>query len=578
MLLGAPGEIFSAEVRNALADDDEYEDMVNKHMSPIPPAFVDGFIPSAWDSGYGASNKPDMIDIWQRFNLARNDWDTLTVDDLLTADVNAHVNKVYGNTWDSDFEDDAAQLLNNKTKSIVALSHVADNPATFADLEARRRQIAANLIDYSDSDDEPTSDILPADWAKDNVPEYTGNERTLYIDRMGVALNPDISITSSGNNIGIQCTIEKSIMAGLVDMYGIGADDDAEYEAVVEFGDSTKPMVNITLNGPLTVYYTCTYQYYQIFMGWRDAVFGTPDDPEEYEDLLGTALLNVDWEADLPASVTIPFQVGDGDYRAAAVAAKEEYAPTVPLDLLYLDVTSRIIREKRHVPMNVNIQVVGVKMAFDVDIDVPVDAVTLKRNGENVDFAYTGIRFQGDGTIVFDPTQPENSYRQSLPFIQAAYGFADFGKVKNLNVDGYLSMDDGSFVTTHKIGYEDSDRYRTGTASCDSFLFLSPSNHSEIQVNGDTNKSHVLIKSNESLKVPIIYQYRMEDYNGHIFGDKRYKSTDTVVKNTKYANIIGIDIWLNTMSDTPKQYDIVVYSTYNKDTSISIGTITKKLQ
>lgn len=167
---------------------------------------------------------------------------------------------------------------------------------------------------------------------------------------------------------------------------------------------------------------------------------------------------------------------------------------------------------------------------------------------------------------------------QIEPKIQAAYGFADFGKVKNLNVDGYLSMDDGSFVTTHKIGYEDSDRYRTGTASCDSFLFLSPSNHSEIQVNGDTNKSHVLIKSNESLKVPIIYQYRMEDYNGHIFGDKRYKSTDTVVKNTKYANIIGIDIWLNTMSDTPKQYDIVVYSTYNKDTSISIGTITKKLQ
>ena len=108
-------------------------------MSPIPPAFVDGFVPSAWDSVYDASNKPDMIDIWQRFNLARNDWDTLTVDDLLTADVNAHVNRVYGNTWDSDFEDDAAQLLNNKTKSIVALSHVADDPATFADLAARRR-------------------------------------------------------------------------------------------------------------------------------------------------------------------------------------------------------------------------------------------------------------------------------------------------------------------------------------------------------------------------------------------------------------------------------------------------------
>ena len=165
------------------------------------------------------------------------------------------------------------------------------------------------------------------------------------------------------------------------------------------------------------------------------------------------------------------------------------------------------------------------------------------------------------------------------PKIQSTYGFADLGIIKNLDVDGNNNnMDDGSYVTTHKIGYEDNDKYRSGENSCDSYLFLSPLNHSAIQVNGDSNKSNVTIKSNESLKVPIIYQYRMEDYNGNIFGNKGYRSTDAIVKNTKYANIIGIDIWLNTLSDTPKQYDIVVYSTYNKDSSITTGTITKKLQ
>lgn len=170
------------------------------------------------------------------------------------------------------------------------------------------------------------------------------------------------------------------------------------------------------------------------------------------------------------------------------------------------------------------------------------------------------------------------SMNQIEPKIQTAYGFADYGKIKNLNVDGYLSMDDGSYVTTHKIGYEDSDRYRTGSSSCDSYLFLSPLNHSEIQVNGDTNKSNAFIKTNESLRVPIIYQYRMEDYNGSIFGNTGYKSSDAIVNNTKYANIIGIDIWLNTLSDTPKQYDIVVYSTYNKDNERKSGTVTNKLQ
>ena len=164
------------------------------------------------------------------------------------------------------------------------------------------------------------------------------------------------------------------------------------------------------------------------------------------------------------------------------------------------------------------------------------------------------------------------------PKLQSTYGYTDLGKILNLNVDGDLSMDDGSFVTTHKIGYDEIDRYRIGTSSCDSYLFLSPLNHSEIQVNGDSNKSYASIGPKESLKAPIIYQYRMEDYNGSIFGYDDYKPTDAIVKNTKYANIIGIDIWTNDFNDTPKQYDIVVYSTYNKDISRETGTVIKTLQ
>jgi hypothetical protein len=165
---------------------------------------------------------------------------------------------------------------------------------------------------------------------------------------------------------------------------------------------------------------------------------------------------------------------------------------------------------------------------------------------------------------------------QIEPKIQAAYGFSDLGKIKNLNkYNG--DDDDGSYVTTHKIGYEDVDRYRLGEKTCDSYLFLSPLTHSEIQVNGDSNKSNISINADESLRVPIIYQYRMEDYNGNIFGNSTYKSSDAIVKTAKFANIIGIDIWLNTLSDTPKQYDIVVYSTYNKDNSRTIGTISRKL-
>ena len=155
-----------------------------------------------------------------------------------------------------------------------------------------------------------------------------------------------------------------------------------------------------------------------------------------------------------------------------------------------------------------------------------------------------------------------------VPKIQAAYGFAD---MKNFIADFEKFDNDGdsSFQTTHKIGYEDRDRYSIGENTCNSYLFLSPVNHSEIQVDGDTSNSIKSIKSGESLRVPIIYQFRMTDYAGNIFGktnndEKAGKLTESSaeVKNAKFANIIGIDIWTGLNDLKPKQYDIIVYSTY----------------
>jgi hypothetical protein len=144
-----------------------------------------------------------------------------------------------------------------------------------------------------------------------------------------------------------------------------------------------------------------------------------------------------------------------------------------------------------------------------------------------------------------------------IPKIQAAYGFTDLGSitiVDDFDANPY-------YVTTHKIGYESKDRFAKGENTCNSYLFLSPVNHSEIQVDGDTLESSKKLKSGETLRVPLIYQFRMKDYDDSIFG-KGLKETSTEVKNTKYANIIGIDIWTDRNALKPKQYDIIVYSTY----------------
>ena len=162
-----------------------------------------------------------------------------------------------------------------------------------------------------------------------------------------------------------------------------------------------------------------------------------------------------------------------------------------------------------------------------------------------------------------------------IPKIQSAYGFADLGKIYEDKLSVFDDKDENgtTYITTHKIGYEDRDKLAIGKDSCNSYLFLSPVNHSEIQVDGDTLDSTKSIKGNESLRVPIIYQFRMTDANGDIFGNRSIGTNEAsaIVKNTKYANIIGIDIWTDRNALKPKQYDIIVYSTYGStlDTNIN---------
>ena len=109
--------------------------------------------------------------------------------------------------------------------------------------------------------------------------------------------------------------------------------------------------------------------------------------------------------------------------------------------------------------------------------------------------------------------------------------------------------------------------------SCGSYLFLSPTNHTAIQVEGDSVNSS--ISTTTSIRVPLVYQFRMSDANGKIFGGDS-KPTDRKVQDTIYANIIGLDIWTNTNTDSPNQYDIIVWSSYlNRSINNSGGTTNK---
>ena len=69
-----------------------------------------------------------------------------------------------------------------------------DQKGGFLKIADLRKQIAANLNDYCDSDSIPTSDVPAKDWASkvgaaSGLPTYTGNEKTPYINEIALGFH-----------------------------------------------------------------------------------------------------------------------------------------------------------------------------------------------------------------------------------------------------------------------------------------------------------------------------------------------------------------------------------------------------
>ena len=101
-------------------------------------------------------------------------------------------------------------------------------------------------------------------------------------------------------------------------------------------------------------------------------------------------------------------------------------------------------------------------------------------------------------------------------------------------------------------------------------MFISADDHEMVQVNGDSIQSNKIIQfgSNNSINIPIVFQYRMTDYFGvgsgssggigNIIGDISGATT-----NLTYAKKIGFDIW--STSENVAQYDIELFAKYKSD-------------
>ena len=131
-------------------------------------------------------------------------------------------------------EDNAAP----SDSGISYLRQIAKDGGSFGDIEKRRRQIAANLNDYCDEDSIPTSDISAEEWSGPSVagpgkmPQYTGNEKTPYINEfvLGVKLENFVSLFGSSAASSIKFDLTPKFYTELIDIYG-GATADYELKS-----------------------------------------------------------------------------------------------------------------------------------------------------------------------------------------------------------------------------------------------------------------------------------------------------------------------------------------------------------
>ncbi len=127
-----------------------------------------------------------------------------------------------------------------------------------------------------------------------------------------------------------------------------------------------------------------------------------------------------------------------------------------------------------------------------------------------------------------------------------------------------------SYSRNAKTSFETFDQYTLGKQSCGSYLFMSGDDHQSMQINGDSIQSSAIIQFGQqnSVNIPMVFQYRMTDYFGtgsgssgglgNIAGD----STGATV-NVTYSKTIGFDIFPN--NQDVYQYDVEVFSKYRSD-------------
>jgi len=141
----------------------------------------------------------EETELFHRFNLMRANWNDLSVDSILSEPVKFSVdkpdNELYAINWIRNWQ----------------------NAGDFSSADSARHQIAANLIDYNDTDTTATTD-------NPNQPSYVGLEKCPYINEVRLKFEGQVTETSitPSNSIYVSKIDLDEASCELVNIYNTG--------------------------------------------------------------------------------------------------------------------------------------------------------------------------------------------------------------------------------------------------------------------------------------------------------------------------------------------------------------------
>ncbi|NBU97271.1 MAG: hypothetical protein EBS19_03475 [Spirochaetia bacterium] len=131
------------------------------------------------------------------------------------------------------------------------------------------------------------------------------------------------------------------------------------------------------------------------------------------------------------------------------------------------------------------------------------------------------------------------------------------------NSSSSFGTDDNAYP--NKLGFVESDEFLCGKFSCGSYLFLAPTNHTSVQIEGSTQlaKKTLDFGQENSITIPLVFQMRAQDKMGYVGG---WRSAGNL-KNITYTKKIGIDIQVK--NEDLFSFDVLVTGSYTKTSLVS---------